>query len=191
MKQYTRRTKALTATRTTPSALWRRTSAQCFRVCVHLQSRVPMKRELMEILWYERTWQRTLQTRGGTCMVAMRDEKIIGEWYSGGRKATDSTIAFSSGKPLSAAVIGAAVRLGRLKIDQSVADFIPEFKDTPKAAITIRHLMTHTSGLEATKAGPAIIAHTLNSEALKLSLTTSQAQHTIMIRRNLHCNYSC
>lgn len=112
-----------------------------------------------------------LANEGGTCMVAMRDEKIIGEWYSGGRKASDSTIAFSSGKPLTAAVIGAAVRLGRLKIDQSVADFIPEFKGTQKAAITIRHLMTHTSGLEATKAGPAITAHTLNSEALKLSLT--------------------
>jgi CubicO group peptidase (beta-lactamase class C family) len=111
-----------------------------------------------------------LANLGGTCMVAMRDEKIIGEWYSGGRKAADTTIAFSSGKPLTAAVIGAAVRLGRLNIDQSVADFIPEFKNTAKAAITIRHLMTHTSGLEATQAGPAIIAHTLNSEALKLSL---------------------
>ena len=111
-----------------------------------------------------------LANLGGTCMVAMRDEKIIGEWYSGGRKAKDTTIAFSSGKPLTAAVIGAAVRLGRLNIDQSVADFIPEFKGTPKAAITIRHLMTHTSGLEATKAGPAILASALNSEALKLSL---------------------
>jgi CubicO group peptidase (beta-lactamase class C family) len=111
-----------------------------------------------------------LANLGGTCMVAMRDEKIIGEWYSGGRKAADTTIAFSSGKPLTAAVIGAAVRLGRLNIDQSVADFIPEFKNTAKAAITIRHLMTHKSGLEATQAGPAMIAGKLNSEALKLSL---------------------
>jgi CubicO group peptidase (beta-lactamase class C family) len=109
----------------------------------------------------------------GTCMVAMRDEKIIGEWYSGGRKAKDTTIAFSSGKPLTAAVIGAAVRLGRLNIDQSVADFIPEFKNTPKAAITIRHLLTHKSGLEATKAGPAIVASALKSAALKLSLTSA------------------
>jgi len=114
-----------------------------------------------------------LEKEKGTCMVAMRDEKIIGEWYSGGRKAKDTTIAFSSGKPLTAAVIGAAVRLGRLNIDQSVADFIPEFKNTPKAAITIRHLLTHKSGLEATKAGPAIVASALNSAALKLSLTSA------------------
>ena len=116
------------------------------------------------------TLVKKLEDLGGTCMVAMRDEKIIGEWYSGGRKESDTTIAFSSGKPLTAAVIGAAVRLGRLNIDQSVADFIPEFKGTTKAAITIRHLMTHTSGLEATKGGPAMTAGTLNSEALKLSL---------------------
>lgn len=98
-----------------------------------------------------------LANLGGTCMVAMRDGEIIGEWYSGGRTAATSSIAFSSGKPLTAAVIGAAVRLGRLNIDQSVADFIPEFKDTPKAAITIRHLLTHKSGLDSTKAGPAIL----------------------------------
>ena len=113
-----------------------------------------------------------LANLGGTCMVAMRDGEIIGEWYSGGRKAKDTTIAFSSGKPLTAAVIGAAARLGRLNIDQSIADFIPEFKGTPKAAITIRHLMTHKSGLAATKAGPAILASALNSEALKLLLTS-------------------
>ena len=111
-----------------------------------------------------------LEDLGGTCMVAMRDEKIIGEWYPGGRKASDTTIAFSSGKPLTTAVIGAAVRLGRLNIDQSVADFIPEFKNTPKAAITIRHLLTHTSGLKASQHGDAMLASALNSAALKVPL---------------------
>lgn len=111
-----------------------------------------------------------LANLGGTCMVAMRDGEIIGEWYSGGRSKETSSIAWSSGKPLTAAVIGAAVRLGRLKIDQSVADFIPEFKNTPKAAITIRHLLTHKSGLKASKHGEAMLAGKLNSEALKVPL---------------------
>jgi CubicO group peptidase (beta-lactamase class C family) len=111
-----------------------------------------------------------LANEGGTCMVAMRDEKIIGEWYSGGRSKETTSIAWSSGKPLTAAVIGAAVRLGRLNIDQSVADFIPEFKNTPKAAITIRHLLTHKSGLKASQHGEAMLASALNSEALKVPL---------------------
>jgi CubicO group peptidase (beta-lactamase class C family) len=111
-----------------------------------------------------------LANEKGTCMVAMRDEKIIGEWYSGGRSRETTSIAWSSGKPLTAAVIGAAVRLGRLNIDQSVADFIPEFKGTPKAAITIRHLLTHTSGLKASQHGDAMLASALNSAALKVPL---------------------
>lgn len=86
---------------------------------------------------------------GGTCMVAMRDGKIIGEWYSGGRTPTTKTIGMSTSKVLTTAVIGAAERLGRLKIDQPIADFIPDFKGTPKAAITIRHMLTHSSGLMA------------------------------------------
>lgn len=87
---------------------------------------------------------------GGTCLVAMKDGKIIGEWYWGGRSPATRTIGYSTSKPLTAAVIGAAERMGLLRIDQSAADFIPEWKGTPKAAITIRHLMTHTSGLSTT-----------------------------------------
>ena len=114
---------------------------------------------------------------GGTCMVAMREGKIIGEWYSGGRTASTKSLAYSSSKPLTAAVIGAAQQLGRLSIEQSIADFIPEFKGTPKAAITIRHLMTHTSGLKATNAEGAaamrVKAGTLTSASLNLSLTST------------------
>ena len=87
---------------------------------------------------------------GGTCLVAMKDGKTIGEWYWGGRTPATRTIGYSTSKPLTSAVIGAAERLGLLRIDQSAADFIPEWRGTPKAAITIRHLLTHTSGLSTT-----------------------------------------
>jgi CubicO group peptidase (beta-lactamase class C family) len=87
---------------------------------------------------------------GATCMVAMRDGKIIGEWYWGGRTPTTRTIGYSTTKPLVGAVVGAALQLGRLKLDQSVADFVPEWKGTPKEAITIRHFLTHRSGLKST-----------------------------------------
>ena len=114
---------------------------------------------------------------GGTCMVAMRDGKIIGEWYSGGRSASTKSLAFSSSKPLTAAVIGAAQQLGRVKIDQPIADFIPEFKGTSKAAITIRHLMTHTSGLKSSNAELAtalnVGAGFTTSTATKLPLTST------------------
>ena len=88
-----------------------------------------------------------IEAAKGTCLVAMRDGKIIGEWYWGGRTPSTKTIGYSTSKPLTAAVVGVAEKMGLLRLDQSVADFVPEWRGTPKAAITIRHLMTHTSGL--------------------------------------------
>ncbi len=112
---------------------------------------------------------------GGTCMVAMRDGKIIGEWYSSGRTAASQSLAYSSSKPLTTAVIGAAQKLGLLSIDQSIADFIPEFKGTPKADITIRHLLTHKSGLKSSNAefsSAMRLGSGITSAAINLPLTT-------------------
>ena len=115
---------------------------------------------------------------GGTCMVAMRDGKIIGEWYSGGRSPTTKTLGMSTTKVLTAAVIGAAERLGRLKIDQPVSDFVPELKGSAKAGITIRHMLTHTSGLLSSNAEAAQIlgyggAGSMTAAALTLPLVNT------------------
>lgn len=112
---------------------------------------------------------------GGTCMVAMRDGKVIGEWYSGGRTSASQSLAYSSSKPLTTAVIGAAQKLGLLSIDQSIADFIPEFKGTPKSDITIRHLLTHKSGLKSSNAefsSAMRLGSGITSAAINLPLTT-------------------
>lgn len=115
---------------------------------------------------------------GGTCVVAMRDGKIIGEWYSGGRTPTTKTVGMSTSKPLTAAVIGAAERLGRLNIDQPVSDFVPEFKGTAKARITIRHMLTHTSGLVSSNADAQLnltygAAGSMTAAALTLPLVNT------------------
>jgi hypothetical protein len=46
-------------------------------------------------------------------------------------------------------IIGRAVRLGLLDLDQPVASWIPEWRDGPKSIITVRHVMGHASGLAA------------------------------------------
>lgn len=53
-------------------------------------------------------------------------------------------------KPLITGLLCARrVERGELNLDASVADYLPEFNRADKRAITVRHLLTHTSGLPA------------------------------------------
>ena len=55
--------------------------------------------------------------------------------------------AFSAGKPMAAAVIWRLIDAGRIELDAPVADYWPEFAQSGKSEVTVRHVMTHTSGL--------------------------------------------
>lgn len=46
-------------------------------------------------------------------------------------------------------IIGRAVRLGLLGLDQPVCTWFPEWRHGPRAEITVRHVMGHVSGLAA------------------------------------------
>jgi CubicO group peptidase (beta-lactamase class C family) len=51
-------------------------------------------------------------------------------------------------KPLVTGLLCArGVEAGELDLDSAVADYLPDFNRSDKSAITIRHLLTHTSGL--------------------------------------------
>jgi CubicO group peptidase (beta-lactamase class C family) len=59
----------------------------------------------------------------------------------------------SSGKPLTAAAILQQWEKGRLRLDDRVSLFIPEFGCAGKEAVTIRHLLTHTGGFRNAETG--------------------------------------
>jgi len=50
-------------------------------------------------------------------------------------------------KPVTAAAAMRLVEEGQLSLNDRVADLVPEFGNRGKEAITVRHLLTHTSGL--------------------------------------------
>ena len=53
-------------------------------------------------------------------------------------------------KPLVTGLLCAlSVEAGELKLDRSISSYLPEFERADKSAITIRQLLTHTSGLPA------------------------------------------
>lgn len=66
-----------------------------------------------------------------------------------GEAASPETIFLiaSITKPMTAAGVMMLVDRGRLRLDDPVHKFIPEFSEGDRKLVTIRHLLTHTSGL--------------------------------------------
>lgn len=80
--------------------------------------------------------------------IVWRDGRIQAQAYFGANTAATLLKSKSLSKPLSAIAIGRAIALGKVKsLDQPVADFIPEWRGGPKAAILVRHLLDMRSGL--------------------------------------------
>ena len=81
-------------------------------------------------------------------LLVLRGGKIVAEAYAGGwNKDTAGGIA-SATKSMVSILVGMALDEGKFKsVDQPLADFAPQLKGTDKEALTLRHLLTMTSGL--------------------------------------------
>lgn len=86
--------------------------------------------------------------------LVIRNDETIYEWYAPGHSATAKHYTASMAKALVGGVsLAAALSDGRIALDDKAAKFIPQWKDDPlKSQITIRHLGSHTSGLEDAEA---------------------------------------
>ncbi len=81
-------------------------------------------------------------------LLIWRNGKLEESVYGPGSDAATLINAKSMAKPMGAVAIGRAIKLGSIKsLDQPAADFIAEWRGTPKAAVTIRQLLSMTSGL--------------------------------------------
>jgi CubicO group peptidase (beta-lactamase class C family) len=83
-----------------------------------------------------------------TGLLILRGGRIVAERYWQGWTPQTAQPIFSSSKSITATLIGMAIEEGKLKgVNQRLADFIPAWKGTPKEAITLRHVLTMTSGI--------------------------------------------
>ena len=83
-----------------------------------------------------------------TGVVAVKDGQIILERYAFGRGPDDRWLSMSVAKPVTSTLIGAAVKDGLIhSIDDPVVRYIPKLKGTVFDGVTIRHLMTMSSGV--------------------------------------------
>jgi CubicO group peptidase (beta-lactamase class C family) len=87
------------------------------------------------------------QSHGGLSFLAVKDGQIVFEQYSD-RHSADKPHRLASGtKSFSCALAAAGVRDGLLALDEKVSDTLTEWRSDARRQITIRQLLSLTSGI--------------------------------------------
>lgn len=99
--------------------------------------------------------RRSRETKSDAVLLFHKGQKVF-EYYSG---KPQPIFLMSCVKSIASLAIGHAIANGKIKgIDQPVSDFFPEMKQGRKAAMTIRHLLSMTSGIQNTGTGMEVYA---------------------------------
>lgn len=82
-------------------------------------------------------------------IMVIKDGEILLEHYGLGRRPEDRWISFSVTKSLTSTLIGAAIKDGYIKsLDDTLDHYVEEMKGSVYAGVTIRHLLTMSSGVK-------------------------------------------
>lgn len=93
--------------------------------------------------------QKLLDDLQTVAVVKIKGDSLRFEQYRDGYSDSSLSGSFSVAKSITSLLIGAALQEGKIKsIDQPVGDFIPAFKEGGKSQVTIRHLLTMSSGTD-------------------------------------------
>jgi len=82
-------------------------------------------------------------------VIVLKDGRIVLERYGLGRTPADRWTSFSVAKAITSTLVGAAIQDGYIKsLDAPVTDYIRELKGSAYDGVTIRQLLTMTSGVK-------------------------------------------
>jgi CubicO group peptidase (beta-lactamase class C family) len=84
-----------------------------------------------------------------TGLLVLKDDKILLERYALGRGPQDRWTSFSVAKSVTSTLVGAAIKDGKIRsLDDPVTAYIPELKGSAYEGVTVRQLLTMTSGVK-------------------------------------------
>jgi len=96
----------------------------------------------------EQSLEHVLETNETTVFLVIQNDTVLYEKYFNGFSRESVCTSFSISKSLTSALIGIAIEDGLIgSLDDPVTEYIPELKDRGMDTITIRHLLTMSSGL--------------------------------------------
>ncbi|MFI4973911.1 MAG: serine hydrolase domain-containing protein [Caulobacterales bacterium] len=82
-------------------------------------------------------------------VLVIKDGRVVLERYALGRGPSDRWTSFSVAKSVTSTLIGAAIRDGKIGgLDDPVTRYIPELKGSAYEGVTVRQLVTMTSGVK-------------------------------------------
>ncbi len=120
-----------------------RTEAKCIRFqrdrpLPHLKQVEKKKKQLEDFM-------REQKVAG---LLVLQDGKIRLERYALGHSDSGRWTSMSVAKSVTSTLVGAAIKDGYIKsVDDYVTDYIPDLKGSAYDSVTIRHLLTMTTGV--------------------------------------------
>jgi CubicO group peptidase (beta-lactamase class C family) len=97
------------------------------------------------------SFDRYLEASGTTAFLVVHDDKLLYERYFNGYDQRSVNTSFSMAKSFASALMGLAIDEGYIKsVDEPITNYLPELlkKDKRFKSITIRHLLTMSSGIK-------------------------------------------
>jgi CubicO group peptidase (beta-lactamase class C family) len=94
------------------------------------------------------TLEKKFEEMQTVAFVVIKNDSLLHEQYWDGFGPDSRSNSFSMAKTFVGILIGAAIDEGKIKsIDQPVGDFLPEFKEGDNSKLTVKHLLTMSSGI--------------------------------------------
>jgi CubicO group peptidase (beta-lactamase class C family) len=97
-----------------------------------------------------------LPSSGTTAFLVIHDDELVYERYFNGYNERSLITSFSMAKSFASALVGIAIDEGHIKsVEEPITNYIPELleKDKRFRSITVRHLLTMTSGIKYEEGG--------------------------------------
>ena len=107
----------------------------------------------------------------GLGLLVLHDGEPVHESYGDGASVASTSASASMMKSLIGLLYGVAIEDGVLgSVDDPIGDYIAEWNGDPRGAITLRQMLTMSSGLAPSDFMKIIFAPDIGAEALKLDL---------------------
>ncbi|GAA4169917.1 serine hydrolase domain-containing protein [Gryllotalpicola koreensis] len=110
-------------------------------------------------------------------ILVMRGDEVVFEQLVGAQPS-DLFYTFSVSKPFTALAVHLLAHLGRLDLDAPIADYWPEYAMNGKSSVTVRHVLTHRSGMPYS-----------TGSALGDALRMADWQASVRAAENAHLRY--